>query len=636
MPQDEKATVSEKGDRDALVQYTLQLVHEGNEARRDRMRLNEVNRDAYHNKQDWSHKIEGQSHEFLPKTSVTVEQFTAFIKRGLVQFGRWFSVDVEGLDGNALTKFLEAEFDALEGPEGNTLPIELRLADGVKTGLLETPVVFKVHGEERERDEWRIGDDGEPERTGRREWRLCIDLLKPENVIRDPFGRGLYTIHEDEFDLSDIQALSEGEDPIYDPEVVAKLGETHVRVEREHEARRRHSSQKRDASPAKRRTVKITEVWGTILDDEGAVARGPVRGMEGDQPLRKVLWAIANDTHVIRKPEPWPYWHGRDPFVFMDLLNVPFSMINKALYDQVVPLNHALNELYNLILDGGLASVWGIREIRTAFLEDPTQVSDGIPQGATLVLNDNVPSGQSALSVVQGGQIPNDALQVYNLTDREFEVSALTSDLKMGLLPPKDIKATALTLANEAQSVMLDSIVFDLERGIGSIIRKALLTLIQNLDNADMMRVIRHFSDRAALDLLQLSPAQRFVQFTRSRVKVFGLSATLARARDFQRLMAVLQIVAQNPLMMRAFMKRYSSDKLLQKAFKLLNVNPEDFERSPEELQQLPTEFQEVMQLFQATQSPRSGNATGTFSSPSGEAGLQSDINQQAAPTELT
>lgn len=635
MPQNSPFFESPGAFDEALVRYTLDIRREAEEARRERMRLNEINRAAYHNRQDWSHKIEGQSREFLPKTSVTVEQFTAFIKRGLVQFGSWFKVEVGDLDANALTEWLENEFDTLPTPDGDVEPIETRIAAGVKTGLLEAPLVFKVHGTERERDAWRLGEEGEPERSSESEWRLEVDLLKPENVLLDPWKRGLYWIHEDEYDFHDVVALSEGDDPVYDPEVVAKLEGGFVRVEREHVARREDSGQREGESPKGRQPVKLTEVWGTVLQEGGEVAEGPVRGSRKHQPLRRVLWTIANDKHVIRRPEPWPFWHGSHPFIELTMIDVPFSSFNKALYDQVVPLNHALNELYNLILDGGLASVWGIKELKTQYLEDPSQVTNGIPQGATLLLNENTPPGEGALNQVRGGVVPPDALNTYNLTDREFEVAALTSDMKQGLLPPKDVKATVAAIANEAQGVMLDSIVGDLERGIGALIRKALLTLAQNMDEASLVRLARNMPNRTALDLLQMTQAERFVTFTRSTTKVFGISATLQRARDFQRLLAILQLTSQNPLLMRAFLKQYSSDKLLQKAFKLLNLNPTDFERDPDEVAQFPDEIQDVMQLFGLTQSPRAGSAQGTFSSPSGEAGLQSDINQGAQPTEV-
>ena len=67
--------------------------HEAEMAKRDRTALNRFNTNTYLGRQDWSHKQKGQSKEFLPKVPVAVEQFSAFVKRALVQFGEWFTVE---------------------------------------------------------------------------------------------------------------------------------------------------------------------------------------------------------------------------------------------------------------------------------------------------------------------------------------------------------------------------------------------------------------------------------------------------------------------------------------------------------------------------------------------------------------
>src|ERR1051326_5965449 len=67
---------------------------EAEDAKKDRTARDRINMATYMGNQDWSHKQAGQSREFLPKVPVAVEQFSAFLKRALVQFGDWFSVDV--------------------------------------------------------------------------------------------------------------------------------------------------------------------------------------------------------------------------------------------------------------------------------------------------------------------------------------------------------------------------------------------------------------------------------------------------------------------------------------------------------------------------------------------------------------
>src|SRR5258708_36078453 len=75
-----------------LIQWVMECRRESYDARRTRIRLNNINRDAYMGIQDFSYKQKGQSTEFLPKTNIAAEQFGAFLKKALIQFGDWFAV----------------------------------------------------------------------------------------------------------------------------------------------------------------------------------------------------------------------------------------------------------------------------------------------------------------------------------------------------------------------------------------------------------------------------------------------------------------------------------------------------------------------------------------------------------------
>ena len=67
---------------------------EAEDSRRTRLALNRQNMQAYMGMQDFSYKDEGMSSEFLPKVGVATEQFAAFVKRALTQFGAWFDVEL--------------------------------------------------------------------------------------------------------------------------------------------------------------------------------------------------------------------------------------------------------------------------------------------------------------------------------------------------------------------------------------------------------------------------------------------------------------------------------------------------------------------------------------------------------------
>ena len=592
-----------------VVEAVSQYRKESEESdRKYRLKQNDVNRRAFMNIQDWSHKIEGQSKEFLPKTSSTVEQFSAFIKRALVQFGDWFSITApkdSPLSESAIRKLINCFFENLPDDQGTTT-LALKVADATKVGLLESLMIFKVHGQKIKRRVFKT-ENGESLLTDEiSPWKLKIDLIRPEDYYPDPTGRGLYEIHRVERDLHEVRQMAE--EGVYD-EAVVDLIENDFKEEKRKAIERNPDDDR--AKPGFRRRVVLDEFLGTLLDEDGNIAQ------------ENVLCTVANEKYLIRKPEPNPYWHQESHFVVIPIIRVPFTVWHKALYDQVVPLNFAINELFNLILDGGISSVWGIKQLRLNMLEDPSQVTGGIPQGKTLAVREDMPEGMKVLETISEGKVPQDAMATFNLVDREYNVSALTNDLKQGLLPPKEVKATEIIAVDQGQAVVLDSITTDIEQGLTQLIRKAWLTILQNADDLLNLDVKEALTSREMLALARMSEAERFNLFSTCGFKAHGLSATLAKARDFQKLMALIQVASQSQFLLPAFLRKISGDKLLTRLFKLLNINPDDIGRDENDMKTLPEDMAFAQQMTQG-----GGGVTG-------EPGVPSEINQEAKPSQV-
>ena len=142
---------------------------------------------------------------------------------------------------------------------------------------------------------------------------------------------------------------------------------------------------------------------------------------------------------------------------------MPGSEWAKALADAPTQLGNALNELFNLILDGGMSSVWGIKQLRSDWLEDPSQVADGIPQGITIGVNSSAPPNAKVLERVDTGSLSSEALETYRVTDREFQSSAFTNDVRMGNVAERNVKATEIVSSNQALTGILNGIVKLLE-----------------------------------------------------------------------------------------------------------------------------------------------------------------------------
>jgi len=294
--------------------------------------------------------------------------------------------------------------------------------------------------------------------------------------------------------------------------------------------------------------------------------------------------------------------------VAVPLIRVPFSTWHKALADNMVPLNMAQNELFNLMFDGGMASVWGTRQLRADWLEDPRQVSDGIPQGSTLTVNANCPPGEKVLETVTTGQVPQDAMAMFQQTDREFQNASLSNELSLGQLPSKQVKATEIVEASSSRSVMIEGLVRDVEKGLEKVIRKVWLTLLQHADDLAKDDVTAAIGLRPAVALARMSPAERYANYSSGcKFQVHGLSAVIARSQEFQKMAALMGLVGTNPFMLQAFVKKFSFDKTLDSFLKTLNISPDSLMADDLEMQQRPEMMAQMPMMQQLTGVKRTG-----------------------------
>ena len=628
-------------DEDKGSLMVIQAVHacrkEAEDAKIDRERKNKVNRDIYLGRQDWSYKQEGQSMEFLPKVPTSVEQMCSFIKRGLINFGEWFSIELDRnisnmVDGAQIREVIKCFFSDLWDRNNVSKELPTVISDAVKTALLESLIILKVHGgmmpmrkptfapgsRAAATDPELLWEDSEV-------WRLRIDVVRFEDYFPDPTGNGLYEIHRCERDLHEI--VEAAESGLYDMAAVKQLVGSSMSQPLDEKRSDQDRNQPQTTDPSFRKKVLLEEFWGTLLNSDGTVAH------------RNIVCTVANDRFLIRPPEPNPFWHQESPFVAVPLIRVPFSVWHKAIYDDASSLNIAINELFSLMIDGAIAAVWGIKQLRVEDLEDPSQVAGGVRQGMTLAVKQTLPHNAEVLKVVATGQVPNDAMSMLESLNREFHASVFSNETKVGQLPPKRVLATELVEASQSQAVTLDGIVSDIEIAIKGVIRKSWLTILQNADDIPRHAWTSTIDKRVAMLIMRASPEERYALFAdKCQFKVFGLSGTMQRALDFQKMMALMQAAASNPILLRAFVKKYSGDKTLQAMMRALTLNPDNMQKDPGEMEEVDQEVQETSQLSQMIGGPGRKGASGGPSGPDGgtmegQSELPAQINQLQSPT---
>lgn len=622
---------SDDGDRISVINAINAFYTEARDAKMDRTWKNRQNRDVYLGRQDFSGKMEGQSTEFLPKVPVAVEQMVYFFKKALVDFGDWFSVDVDSnisgiITGHEIAAVLKVFLANLYSGNNILENIETKIADGTKLALLESLMIFKVHGcmmptrrFVAEPGDMELTKDNTPRYSKNmkieedEEWRLRIDLIPFEDYYPDPTGNGLYEIHDVERDLHEV--IAKADEGMYDKAEVNKLIDMDYSKPMDEARQPEAMNQPQTGKPSFRKRVHIREFWGTLLNPDGTVAH------------RNVVAAVANNNYLIRPPEPNPFWHQQSPFVAGPLVRVPFSVWHKALYDDASSLNLAINELFNLMLDGGIAAVWGTRQVRLDDLEDPSQVSGGIPQGTTLAVKSTLPAGSKVVEQVTEGNVPQDAMAMFQFLNSEFTQAVLTTEIKMGQIPKKEVRATEVVEASQSQAVTLDGIAADMEANIiDKLLEKAWYTILQNADNFPADVLTGWMDKRTALQIMNASPAERFALFAgMAKFRSYGLSATLSRARDFQKMMAIQQAIQQNPWLLQEAMRKFSAGKTLDTIYRTMNFNPAQINKSKEELEQYDAEVARTMQAQQML----GGQQGGT---PAGGASVPAEANQMVTP----
>ncbi len=633
-PQGPVETIAEPSDEGINIIHSINAFRtESEDARRTRLHNMDRNWDAFLGRQDFSHKIKGQSREFLPKVPVSVEQLSAMIKRSLVQFGDFFSVRLDAdledrISGDTVRELLKPFLNDLWGANNKTQVFSTTISDAVKQALLKSLIILKIHGGNMKKRTFRFEQGAENPLVMQEddEWHLRIDLCRVEDYYPDPTGNGLYEIHRVERDLHNVLEMAEA--GIYNMAMVRQLiGTDHKRPEDE-KLKERDRNQGETTTPSFRKRVVLDEFWGTLLNSDGTIAH------------RNVVATVANERFLIRPPEPNPFWHQESPFVVAPLLRVPHSVWHKAMFDHATDLNLALNELFNLMVDGGLASVWGVSQIRTEDLEDPSQIANGIRQGITLAVKQTLPHNSKVYEKLSEGSVPPEALQMFAMLGQEFSSASMTSELKLGAMPPANqkIPATAILESSQTQNLMLDGMVADIENEVmAPALRKSWLTVLQNADALPDSAFSTPYDRKVGLIIMRASPEERFAMFAgKTQFNVFGLSATMTRALDFQKIMALLQAVGTNPLLLQAFMAKFSPDKTLVQLLRTLNINPATLFKSREEQANDKATMERTAgaaKMLQAGPKNAEGQAAGVASGPgTGGSPMTATIQQGANP----
>lgn len=566
--------MSEKLTDKQIVDWILSCRDEADEAKTDRMAMNKDNFDMFHLRHDFSHKDEGQSREILSKQSMAVEQNKSFFQQALADLGEWWKAEACYPESEYTLAIRPHEITALTNYMLSKANYFSHVGNSIESAMLGSLVISKTGGRLTPKPKFVSRKKGRGkglkrwiEKIDDKTWEIEFTIVRQANYYPDPTGKKLYEIEDMWPDYHELLALAEADED-YDKAMIEDLSRSDMTDIEENHERSREVGQN-STSKGLRPRPKVTEFWGTILHPT-----------TGEICYENVQAVIVNDTHLIMKPRPNPLWHQRSPYTVSPLMEVANSVWHKAPMDAPTKHNRALIEMYNLVVDAAMKQVHAISQLRKDNLDNPAQVSRGIKPGQTLVVNASLPVGGKVLEPLTAVQIPAEAFNVFNIMAQEFNASAMTNDLRQGVMPFRAVKATEVVEASQTITSVFQGMAKNYEgRQSTKELELAWMTTAQNWDLIDKEVFVSLFGSARAAELKQLSAEDVFANTVNGiRFKVFGITQTLAKAQDFQKLTTLLQTIASSPVLMEEYLKKYDLGKTLGEIMSALNIDKHKLE----------------------------------------------------------
>jgi len=553
-----------------IIKYVGNCKREAEAVKSDRMDLNKDNYAMYQLRHDFRHKTEGQTTEVLPKVRMAVEQAKSFFQQAIADLGEWFNIEIKdtSIPEDALP-IKPHEAKAMLAYQHKKSSYFSHVGNSIQSGLLGALIITKTDGKMVPQHKFEVKKSGKGKSFQKnvvavedKTWRLNPCVLRQEDYYPDPTGKDLYEIEYMEMDLHEVIAKSKGEDAIYDPEVVAMLSREGTKDTLRDNDKYRETGQ--NTSDTKSRpVVRILEFWGSVIGDDG------------DMLHENVIITIANDTYLIRKPEPNGLWHQKSPINRAPILEVANSVWPIALMDAPTKIARTIIELHNLVIDAAFKRVHAISQIRVNDLADPSQVSEGIPPGTKLLVKSSLPVGGKVMEALEEADIPQDALNILNIEQQEFNAAALTNDLRQGVLSFRAVKATEVVEASQNITSMFQGMAKNIEsKHIEPELELQWMTIAQNWNKISKAEFVALYGVERGSELHQLDSQDVFVSSVNGfKFEVFGISQTLAKAQDFRKLTTLLQTISASDVLIEEFIRKYDFGKLLGEIMGSLDID---------------------------------------------------------------
>jgi hypothetical protein len=321
---------------------------------------------------------------------------------------------------------------------------------------------------------------------------------------------------------------------------------------------------------------------------------------EGRCRYRNVVCTVVNYRHLVRRCEPNPFLHGKDWMVGAPIITVPLAPYGRAYAENFAQITATFNEMTNLILDGIYSTAMKVYGVVPGYLQDPTQLNDGLAPGTTLRLIEGLSKAEEAFAAMDMGTVDPNAFQVWQLLKKELQEGAAFNDMTLGNSAPKGrTSATEVnTVADNSSSYM---------RAIANNIETLFLEPLLDLIWKTGIQFLRKDDEEMQVAIgpqwfkVFMKMKKEFIAFNVTFV-CRGITSLLARKQKLQDFLQLLQICAQNPQMSQMLAQTWPPQKMFAYLALLMDVDVDQLQGTPMELAQLQQQNQQKQAQAQGQQ----------------------------------
>lgn len=504
------------------------------------------NLDLYWNRYDFSNKMDWQAKEAMPEVPGFVDRFAAALKEALIQSPEGFYTVSDPADSeNDIAQAIKRVTDvwlstAGRNQVGQLLPFSAVFEEQMKMGAIMASSSVTT---------WKNDYPG---------GRVAVESIDPRQVWLDHTYRNLYRIRRIELDRHELNGMKKMTDgsgrSIFNIEEMSKL-EGALYAKQIEDGDRTGIGQ---TVVSGRRPIQLDEYIATVVGSDGSILAD------------RSLMVLANGQYLIRGPERNPFWHGKDWLSYTPLVTAPLSVYGRSYMEDFGSVAKTFNDLTNMIIDAVHTSSLKAFAMVPSMLLNPNQVQEGISPNKIFMLEDGYRAEDFAKELTLG-QLSADSVRVWESMKKELTEAAKMNEVGLGQFAPNSrTSATEITETQQSGSALIRSIAQTVET-------RYLDVQLDLIWKTGMQHA--EYDDRK---LIQAAGEEMWSALIGSRKELIrrpitfqarGISQVIAKSQQLKTMLGVLNVLAQNDILIQAFLQKADPMKLIDRIFNLSGID---------------------------------------------------------------